>query len=363
MIGPTGLHRDTLIGNSGPVFGEILFCVLLEASAGPVLPGCPDGDAITAELHRLGTAEAVARFGRPEVTVEGAKMRVALRGSDGAVSGVREVAAPSSCGERAQVAAVLISAWVGVWSAGSFSVASPPPVASPSSARAATTTSTLPARTDRGRVAASLTAFPPLAKPPEASAPVAPSAGALVKPAAPARLERRGAVEVAGFGYGVHDGDAGTVGGGVQAGLRFPGWLGIDAAFAASGQRQRAVTQGAPWAAAYRGYGFGVGLNLRRQSGRLLTDFTLLPELTLLAVDGKNLGVARSVTRWGAATTARLRVGIALGHWRPFLLAGGSYAMRGERLTVDGYGGQSIVLSRWSFSLGLGLAYVFGGAK
>ena len=97
-----------------------LAVLLVAAAAGPALPaGCPSADGIAAELQRLGTAVAVAAVGAPEVTVQGAHMQVTLRGLDGSV-GVREVAAPASCAERARVAAVLVSAWVGAWSAGSF---------------------------------------------------------------------------------------------------------------------------------------------------------------------------------------------------------------------------------------------------
>lgn len=149
----------------------------------------------------------------------------------------------------------------------------------------------------------------------------------------------------------------------MQVGYRFPGWLGIDAAFAGSGERERSMGSGLPGSAAYRNYGLGIGLNLRRSVGPLLADLALLPELTLLTVDGRNLSPGRSVTRWGAATTARLRVGLGLGRWRPFLFAGSGYALRGERLVVDGYPDRGIALSRWSFALGLGLAYRFGQTK
>jgi hypothetical protein len=41
------------------------------------------------------------------------------------------------------------------------------------------------------------------------------------------------------------------------------------------------------------------------------------------------------------------------------LLAGASYALRGERLTLDDRS-QSITLSRWNVSVGAGLAFLFG---
>ncbi len=81
---------------------------------------CPSAEALSAELDRLGTAKAVAALGTPEVSMSGTRMRVGLRGRDGSLSGVREIVAPASCGERASVAAIVVSAWVGAWPAGSF---------------------------------------------------------------------------------------------------------------------------------------------------------------------------------------------------------------------------------------------------
>ena len=98
-----------------------LAVLLLGLPAGPaLLTGCPAPEAVAAELQRLGTTAAVAAVGTPEVTVEGTRMQVALRDHRGALSGARVVTAPTSCSARARVAAVLISAWAGAWSAGSF---------------------------------------------------------------------------------------------------------------------------------------------------------------------------------------------------------------------------------------------------
>jgi hypothetical protein len=43
----------------------------------------------------------------------------------------------------------------------------------------------------------------------------------------------------------------------------------------------------------------------------------------------------------------------------PFVFAGGSCALRGERLNLDDRS-QSITLSRWNVSAGAGLAFLFG---
>ena len=113
------------------MFGQTLAVLLLGVTAEPAPNvACPARDAITAELQRLGSAAAVAAVGFPEVTVQGTRMRVALRGLDGTISGVREVAVPATCAERARVAAVLTSAWVGAWSAGPFSEPARPHAAS-----------------------------------------------------------------------------------------------------------------------------------------------------------------------------------------------------------------------------------------
>jgi hypothetical protein len=164
-------------------------------------------------------------------------------------------------------------------------------------------------------------------------------------------------LELGGFGFGMHDGDAGTFGGGMQVGLRFPGWLGLDAVFAVGGQRERAMVRGT---AAYRLYGLGLGLSFRKEAGSVFADLGVLADITLLRVEGRNLNPGRSFGRWGIAADARVRLGLALGSWRPFVFSGASYALRAERLTLDDYPEHSITLSRWNFSVGLGLAYLFG---
>jgi hypothetical protein len=104
--------------------------VLLAVKAGPAPnAGCPSADAITAELKRLGTAAALAAVGSLEVTVQGTRMQVTLRGLDGTATGVREVTAPASCAERARVAAVLISAWAGTFGVVTFPASARPPSA------------------------------------------------------------------------------------------------------------------------------------------------------------------------------------------------------------------------------------------
>jgi hypothetical protein len=65
------------------------------------------------------------------------------------------------------------------------------------------------------------------------------------------------------------------------------------------------------------------------------------------------------VTTWAAAADLRVRLGIPLGRFRPFLFAGASYALRTQRLILDNRP-DSIQISPWNLSLGLGVAYRFG---
>jgi hypothetical protein len=350
---------------------------------------CPSTAALAAQLERLGTARAVAAVGTPEIQVSGARMRVGLRGLDGVLSGVREVVAPASCAERASVAAILVSAWVGAWPVEAFpeaalnesganqpglglqgastesqeaarapqppsrpavtrkkttppSTLSPPSASSPSTSAApegSMTDSQPTQNTDRD--------FPPDAQPPaQAALAYAP----LTKSSA---LRLSG--ELGGFGFGLYDGDALGVGAGLQAGLRFARWLGIEAVFSGSNQRERSLVRGT---AAYRLFSLGVGLNAQKAWRTTFVDLGIMPEATLLTVRGKDLQAGGSVTRWGLAAAARARFGLVTGSWRPFVLVGVSTALRAERLVLDDYPEQSTTLSRWNLSCGLGVAHV-----
>ena len=169
-------------------------------------------------------------------------------------------------------------------------------------------------------------------------------------------------VEVGGFGFGSHDGKAGAFGGGVETGYRLLRWLAIGAWLEGSGKSEQA-TQDGP--AAYRLYDLGLGLTVGGTVGTVLADLSVLPELTLLSIEARNLVPGTSVTRWGAAASERLRVGLRLGPWCPFIFVAGSYAFRAERFTVYDqhvYSGDT-TLPRGHTSLGLGLAYLFGVAS
>ena len=332
---------------------------------------CPSRDAVAAELDRLGAVAALANLGSPEITVKDTKMRVVLRGRDGSTLGAREVAAPEDCHERATVAAVFIAAWVGEWTTTPLAEAQAakleakpavfPSSFSPPRPRAADPASptSLPLR-EQSEAAKADAAEPPEAKaaPPDTKAaePV-PAAAAESKPVAVAAEKRGLQGEVAGLGFGTYDGDAGTFGVGVSVGFRPAGALVLAALFEATGERERTLGQGV---AAYRSFRLGVGAGGWRKWGRVFGDLGIFPELTLLTLSGKQLAPGRSATAWGAAADLRARLGLTWGRFAPFLFAGGSYALRGERLTLDDRPQTSITLSRWNASLGAGLAFLFG---
>jgi hypothetical protein len=190
----------------------------------------------------------------------------------------------------------------------------------------------------------------------------APGPSRVAARAAPAeKLRRPSQVEIGAFGFGIHDGKAGALGGGVQAGYQLSRWLAIGVWLEGSGQRD-AMVRGQ---AVYHLYDLGLGLTTGAAAGPVFAEVSVLPELTLLAVEGEHLIAGKSGTRWGAAAAARLRLGLLLGSWRPFIFAAGSFPFGAERFTVYDqhvyYG--STTLPRGNASLGLGLAYCFGAAS
>jgi hypothetical protein len=165
--------------------------------------------------------------------------------------------------------------------------------------------------------------------------------------------------EVGGLGFGIYDGNAGALGGGIEAGYRLWRWLGIGAWLEGSENREQKT---AP--ASYRLYDLGLGLTVGETAGPLLADFSVLPELTLtrLSGEGETLGSGTGVTRMGVAAAARLRVGLRSGPWCLFIFVARSYILWEESDTVyiqHVYSG-SVMPPRRNVSLGLGLAYLFG---
>lgn len=329
---------------------------------------CPSGDAVATELDHLGASAALAALGSPGVTVEGTKMRIVLRGWDGAIMGAREVAAPDACHERASVAAVFIAAWVGAWSVEDANDSKPPsPISRPSGIKAAS----LPILPLPSSQSLPTGMFPPAHSPPpatpSAAPPPAPQAvtthSAAEQPLSPrnSASSRRGrTTEVAGLAFGTHDGNAVAFGAGVLAAYRLWRTLAVAALLETTGERETTL---GPALAVYRTSRLGLGSSLLRQGKNFFADVGIFPELTMLTVDGRHLAVARNVTTWGAAMDVRGRLGFAAGRFVPFLYAGGSGALRAQRLTLDDLPQATMMLSRWNVSAGAGLAILWGASE
>src|SRR5581483_7633255 len=194
--------------------GAALGISLLSALPGVAAPaGCPSDEALSGEIDRMGGAGALAATGTGEVSVDEIGMRIVLRGRDGTVLGMREVAAPDACQERAVVAAVVIVAWLGEW------------------------------------------AHEEPAAPIAAVARPAPAAAA-APAAAPTRARAGAGGDVAAFAFGARDGDAATWGAGAQAGYGLGRRLALAALGEVTGERTHPLATGE---AAYRVVRFGIG--------------------------------------------------------------------------------------------------------
>jgi len=291
-----------------------LATIALPAAAPGPPPGCPERRAVEQELDRLGAPPALAQTGTPDVSVDAGGMRIVLRGRDGKVLGMREVAAPEACQERAVVAAVVIAAWLGEWSAAEPGAAAPAPPSAPS-------------------VLVRAPALPP-----------APSAGAR----APARIE------LAAFGSVVHDGDVGTWAAGGELAYGLGDRFSVTGRGHATGERTQAL---GPGQAAYRSLGFGAGISWRRWLSRaVLLDAGGGPEALRTALRGEGLSAPRDGTAWSLAIDARIRLGLRLGPVVPFVQGGAAYLLATPKLTLDDRP-ETLTLSRWNVAAGLGLLF------
>jgi len=310
-----------------------------DGSGAPAPAGdCPSRQAVEAEIGRLGPARVLALAGTPDVTVQGASMRIVLRGRDGQALGRREVAAPATCPERAVVAAVVIAAWLGEW-ASAGSSAAPTPAALPPAPPA-------PAAPPAAVASPAARAPAPVGAPPllTASRTVVPAPGTPVHG------------ELATFAFGTHDGDVGTWGLGAQAGYGLGRQLSVIALGEWIGARAQPL---GPGQADYRAQRFGAGAALRATRGRLFIDGSAGPQAVRLSVRGEGLVMSRRVVSWGLALDGRVRVGLRLGWIAPFVYTGASYALNTARLTLDNRS-DSVTLSRWGFSTGIGLLFPLG---
>ncbi len=287
---------------------------------GAAAPTCPERHAVEQELARLGAAPALAQKGTPDISVDGSGMRIVLRGRDGNVLGMREIAAPVACQERAVVAAVVIAAWLGEWSA-----------AEP---RAAT---------------------PALARPPHRRCWCGPPP-ADRRPLPPPRRWAR--IDLAAFGSVVHDGDVGTWAAGGELAFGLGDRFSVTAQGHGTGERTQAL---GPGQAAYQSLGFGAGVSWRRPLGRtLLLDAGAGPEALRTALRGEKLSTPRDATDWSLAIDARIRLGLRLGPVVPFVYGGTAYALARAKLTLDDRP-DTLTLSRWNVAAGLGLLFSLPG--
>jgi hypothetical protein len=277
-------------------------------------PTCPERHAVEQELDRLGAAPALAQKGTPDVSVDDGGMRIVLRGRDGKVLGMREIAAPEACQERAVVAAVVIAAWLGEWSAAEPRAVTP---------------------------------APPPAPPVLVRAPAPPPA-----PAAVPRAPRR--IELAAFGSVVHDGAVGTWAAGGELAYGLGDRFSVTAQGQVTGERNQAL---GPGQAAYESVVFGAGVSWRRPLGRaFLLDAGAGPEALRTALHGERLSVPRDAVAWSLAIDARVRLGLRLGPVVPFVYGGAAYALTASHLTLDDRA-NTLTLSRWNVAAGLGLLF------
>ena len=285
------------------LFMHALLAGLLFAATGIAAPSspaiCPTASQIDAALQRLGEDATVDRLGESEVTVVGGTMRIVLRDRAGAMLGVREVPAPAECAKRVSVAAVLLAAWAKTWGE---------------------------------------TALAP-AERAEVSAP------------------RRAHELELGIGLGGSvDGDARAASGGLLAGLHLYRGLGAAMAADVAGQRQVALGQ---WAATYLVSRLGLGVALRVQPGFVWADVALLPQITRLSVEGKNLTTSHTAAVWGASVEGRGRIGLRWGGVAPFVSIAVNRALVRQTLTLDDRP-DSARLSSWDVGVVLGVSWIFG---
>jgi hypothetical protein len=263
---------------------------------------CPDPAEVESQLVRLG----VARDARPEITVSDDKMRVVLRGEDGALLGSREVEAPASCAERATVAAVLVATWMGVWQKAA-NPAEPP-------------------------------TNPP--KPAPAAQPVAPAHG----PAFALGLV---------LGGGAYDGNAFALGAAAESSFSLHGPLrgvvGIDA----TTERELGV---GPGRAGYLRPALAAGPSFTLGRGRIRGELGACGRLGILFLRGKGMAVNHRTMRALPGAGAWLRLVLAGKSLSPFLHAGGTYWFGEQTVKLDD-APDTARLPGWDAQLGVGVSW------
>jgi hypothetical protein len=284
------------------------------AEAGPSSSNdtlCPDPSEVEAQLVRLGVRGGT----RPEITVTDGKMCVVLRGQDGSTLGSREVEAPTSCHERATVAAVLVATWMGVWPQAD-PVADPPPV-------------------------------------PVAEGPPKPRIATGPAPVKPARAVDLGLALVSAY-----DGNAFASGLAIESRWRLLGSLRGFVGLSATTEREKSI---GPGRARYTRPALEAGPSLGLESGRLRLEIGLSGRFGILVVRGKDLPVTHVSTRAVPGMAAWLRLVFAGRTLSPFFTVGGATWFGRQSATLDDAPAR-VDLPRWDAQLGMGILWAPGGS-
>jgi hypothetical protein len=340
--------------------------------------GCPAAAAIADELGRLGALAALAQVGTAEVEAGQPQLHIVIRDRQGIVLGSRTVEAPADCSARAALAAVLIAAWTGDWIKTNMGGAATAPALGGGAAQPAPRETHVQAKPTRAqpswpslaplpaapgdetalvRTAAAPEAAvvpPPVVddSPRPSSAPAA-SPSPAASPPAPAQSAFAPVhAELAALVFGMHDGDAGTFGGGVAAALSRRAYF-LVALVEGVAERQRSLP---PGSAGYGQLRMGIGAGARKSWRRVFVDLALVPELAHYALRGIDLTGSQSVVAWGFVADGRARLGFAWGRVAPFTYVGANWSLLRERLWVDGQPGP-VTLSRANLAAGLGISF------
>jgi hypothetical protein len=261
----------------------------------------------------------------PEIAVAGDRMRVVLRGRDGATVGTREVEAPATCHERATVAAVLVATWMGIWPKA-------PEAAGPSEKP------TNPTGDPESRTA---TASPP-----------SPPAADTSTPAPPAASSERRAEYGLALAAAI-DSNATAAGIAIEVRERLLGPLGGFVGLTATTERNQHVGVAT---AGYLRPALEAGAVVRIGRGRVQGEVGASGRLGILFVRGKDLPVTHSAAHVAPGAAASLRLIFAGRRFSPFVSATSAYWFGERRLTLDDDGAVA-ELPRWDFGLGIGLLW------
>jgi hypothetical protein len=289
--------------------GLVLTAVIAADVAAGSLPAfdaaCPADADVEAELARVGAGQSV----HPEIEILGSQMRVVLRGQDGSTLGSREVEAPTSCRERATVAAVLVATWIGTWPRGAENP-------SPASTRTVTT--------------------------PPTGSPVPPP-------------ERR-RTEIGLTFVGAYDGNAAGLGAVLEVRRTLIGPIRGFVMLSGTTERDRTIR---PGAASYMRPALEVGPALDLGRGSIRGEIGISGRLGLMLLHGKDLPVTHDAIHVVPGMGSNLRLIFAGKRFSPFLLAGGAYWLADQTVTLDHdpstAASPAAQLPRWDVQVGVGV--------